>query len=164
PSPGDIFFSQNVDTNYQVGLTWGRTQQFRLIAHASDVVTAGVSFENPQQFVGTGVVLPAAFPAGQGDVSGNTAAPHPFPGIIGKVAFDPKTGKLHQHIDAAILVRGFKTYDPTSQTSFSKTATGGSVGAAIQPVKNLTLIANGFFSDGGGRYIFALGPDFIVNA
>jgi hypothetical protein len=163
PMPGDLFFSQNVDTNYQLGLIWGRTPGFRFIAHASDIVTAGVALENPQQFVGGGVVLPAAFPAGQVDVSGNTSTPNPYPDIIGKVAFDPKTGKLHQHIDAAFLVRGFKTYDPTSTNTFSKTGTGGSINAAIQPVKNLTLIANGFFSDGGGRYIFALGPDFIVN-
>src|SRR5436190_2418826 len=39
PVPGDIYFSQNVDTNYQMGLTWGRTMQFRFITHATDAIT-----------------------------------------------------------------------------------------------------------------------------
>src|ERR1700733_6796772 len=42
PAPGDLFYSQDVDTNYQMGLTWGRTPGFRFIAHASDVVTVGL--------------------------------------------------------------------------------------------------------------------------
>src|SRR4029078_152220 len=34
PVPADIFFSQTVDTNYQMGLTWTRAAQLRLVAHA----------------------------------------------------------------------------------------------------------------------------------
>ena len=71
--PGDIFYSQDVDTNYQMGLTWGRTLQYRFIAHPSDVVAAGVSIENPEQYVGSGVVLPASFPAAEVDNGGNPA-------------------------------------------------------------------------------------------
>ena len=47
PMPGDLFYSQDVDTNYQMGLTWGRTTQFRFIFHASDVVTAGSQPSRP---------------------------------------------------------------------------------------------------------------------
>ena len=36
PLPSDIFYTQNVDTNYQVGLVWGRTPQLRAVYHASD--------------------------------------------------------------------------------------------------------------------------------
>ena len=32
----------------------------------------------------------------------------------------------------------------------------------VQLVKNLTAVASSFYSDGGGRYIFGLGPDAIV--
>lgn len=110
PVPGDLFYSQDVDTNYQMGLPWGRTTQFRFVAHLSDVVTAGVSLENPQQYVGTAVALPATFPAAEVDASGNTAAPNRYPDVIGKVALDPKVGGTHQHIDAAVLVRGYKTF------------------------------------------------------
>ncbi len=166
PAPGDIFFSQNVDTNYQMGLTWTRALEFRFIAHASDLVTAGVALENPEQYVGSAVVLPAAFPTFEVDNGGvTTTVPNPYPDIIGKIAFDPKTGGTHQHIDAAVLVRGYKTYNPTSNTSFTETGTGGEIGVNLEPVKNLHVVATGFFSNGAGRYISNVnGPDFIVNA
>ncbi|HEX9366659.1 MAG TPA: hypothetical protein VF921_08525 [Vicinamibacterales bacterium] len=164
PVPADVFFSQNVDTNYQVGLTWARQTQFRFIAHPSKALAAGVSLENPQQYVGPAVVLPAAFASAEVDASGNTAAPNPYPDIIGKVAFDPQTGKTHQHVEVAAVIRGFKTYSAASGSSFSATGRGASVNANLEPVKGLHLIATSFFSDGGGRYIAGLAPDFIVNA
>jgi hypothetical protein len=164
PVPADVFFSQNVDTNYQVGLTWTRQTQFRFVAHPSKTFTAGVSLENPQQYVGPAVVLPAAFAAAEVDATGNTAAPNPYPDVIGKVAFDPQTGKTHQHVEVAALVRGFKTYSSASDRTFGATGRGVSVNGNVEPVKGLHLVATTFFSSGGGRYIAALAPDFIVNA
>jgi hypothetical protein len=169
PVPGDLFYSQDVDTNYQMGLTWGRTPGFRFIAHASDWFTAGIALENPEQYVGGITVLPAAFPAGEVDqgtsaVGASSATPNLYPDIIGKIAFDPKTGSTHQHIDAAFLVRGFKTFMPTTNTSFTQTGTGGSINFVVQPVKPLFIIATNYYSNGGGRYIANTGiPDFIVN-
>ena len=53
---------QNMDTNYQVGLIWSRQSQLRLIAHPNENVAFGVSIENPQQYVGNGIVtFPASF-------------------------------------------------------------------------------------------------------
>jgi len=52
PETADVFFSQTVDPNYQAGLTWGRTMQFRLTTHPNDVFTAAVSIENPDSYVG----------------------------------------------------------------------------------------------------------------
>jgi hypothetical protein len=170
PMPGDLFYSQDVDTNYQMGLTWGRTTQFRFIAHASDIVTAGVSIENPEQYVGSAVTLPAAFTAaevdtGAANVGSSSAVPNAYPDIIGKVAFDPKTGNTHQHIDVAFLVRGYKTFNPASNTNFTSTGSGESVNVVLEPVHNFKLIATNFFSSGGGRYIANTNiPDFIVNA
>jgi hypothetical protein len=164
-APGDLFFGQTVDTNYQLGLTWGRTTQFRFVTKPSEHWTAAVSFENPQQYVGSAVVLPAAFPAAEVDATGNTAAPNAYPDVIGKLAFDPVVGGRHQHVDAAMLVRGFKTYNPAADASYSATGTGVALNAVIEPVKNLRVIANSFTSNGGGRYIANTnGPDFIVNA
>jgi len=40
---GFIDFSHTVDPNYQAGLTWGRTMQFRLTTHPNDIVTAAAS-------------------------------------------------------------------------------------------------------------------------
>jgi hypothetical protein len=171
PAPGDLFYSQDVDTNYQMGLTWGRTPGFRFIVHASDAVSAGVALENPQQYVGGAVVLPKAFTTAEVDTGSGSSAvgsssptPNPYPDIIAKIALDPKTGGTHQHIDAAVLVRGFKTYNAGTDASFTKTGYGGSVNAVVEPVKNFRLIATNFFSKGGGRYIANTGtPDFIVN-
>ncbi len=164
PNPGDLFFTQDMDTNYQVGLTWARQNQFRFIYHATSTIAAGVSLENPQQYVGSGVALPAAFDASQVDVSGNTSTPNPYPDVIGKVAFDPVTGRTHQHFDLAGLVRGFKTYNNSTHASSAATGTGVAGTANVEPVKNLHLIATGFVSSGGGRYIFGLGPDLIVRS
>ena len=33
PLPGNIFFTNNVDTNYQIGLTWARQSGIRLTWH-----------------------------------------------------------------------------------------------------------------------------------
>lgn len=171
PMPGDLFYSQDVDTNYQMGLTWGRVPQFRFIAHASDIVTAGVSIENPQQYTGGAVVLPTAFTtsevdtgSGSSSIGSSSPTPNLAPDIIGKIAFDPKTGNTHQHIDAAVLMSSFKTYNATTNTKFTKEGYGASLNAVLEPVKNFKLIATNYFSHGGGRYIANTNiPDFIVN-
>jgi hypothetical protein len=108
--------------------------------------------------------LPESFPASEVDAGSTPGAPSPYPDIIGKVAFDPQTGKTHQHLEVAVVVRGFRTYNPASNTSFSTTGSGVSLGAVIEPVKNVRLIGTGFWSSGGGRYMIGQAPDFTVNA
>jgi hypothetical protein len=171
PMPGDLFYSDDIDTNYQMGLIWTRAAQVRFIYHASDKVTAGLALENPEQYVGGAVVLPRAFPAGEVNTGSGSSAvgsssptPNPYPDIQGKIALDPKTGKLHQHIDAAFVVRGFKTYDPTKNVDQTGTGFSGSVNFVLEPVKNVRAVATNYWSNGGGRYIGNTGtPDFIVN-
>src|SRR5215471_7480681 len=172
PVPGDVFFSQNVDTNYQAGLIWARTPGFRFLYHASPAVTAGVGLENPEQYVGSAVVLPALFPANQtivdtgaSNLSSSSPVPNRFPDFIGKAAFDPKLGKTHQHIDAAFLVRSYRTIMPSTNTKYSKTGTAGSINAALEVIPGLKVVLMNYFSDGGGRYIANTNiPDFIVHA
>jgi hypothetical protein len=166
PNPGDLFYSQDVDTNYQMGLTWGRNLGFRFVVHPSKTIAAAVAFENPEQYVGSAVTLPAKFTAGEVDNGSNPAAPNLYPDIIGKLAIDPVTGKTHQHFEIAGLVRGFKTADTSSPVNtFTSTGSGFSAAANIEPVKNLHIIGTGFFSKGGGRYIANTNiPDFVVNA
>ena len=170
PAPGDIFFSQNADTNYQAGLVWARTPGFRFILHPSGTLTAGVGLENPQQYVGSAVVLPAAFPAGQVDqgtsnLGASSPVPNRFPDFIGKIALDPKMAKLHEHIDAAFLVRSYRTFMPSTSTKSSKTGTAGSINVSLEPgVPNVHIVLMNYFSDGSGRYIANTNlPDFIVN-
>lgn len=162
PNPSDIFYSQNMDTNYQVGLTWSRQAQFRLIYHPSKEWAAGISLENPQQFVGGAVVLPSAVYAGQVDTGSNAATPNLHPDIIAKVAYDPTIAGKHMHVEVAGLLRSFRIFDPTTNASTSITGGGGSANANLELAKNFHLILNTFYSDGGGRYIFGLGPDLIV--
>jgi len=165
PETADVFATQVMDPNLQAGLTWGRTMQFRLTTYPNERLTAAVSIENPDQYVGSGVKLPAGFPSGQVDTGATVNdVPNPFPDIIGKIAFDPKIGSTHQHFDAAVLVRRFKTYNLGTDTTFDKTATGGALSAVVEPIPSVRLIANAFYSSGGGRYIANANlPDFIVN-
>jgi hypothetical protein len=173
PVPGDVFFSQNVDTNYQNGLIWLRTPGFRFLYHASSAVTAGLGLENPQQYVGSSVVLPAAYntccanqvDAGASNLGSSSPVPNRYPDFIGKIAFDPKTKKTKQHIDAAFLIRSYRTFMPSSDTKYSATGKAGSINAAFEVVPNFRIVLMNYFSDGGGRYIANANiPDFIVNA
>jgi len=164
PASADVVTSQNLDANLQLGLVWARQTQFRFVAHPSKSVAAGVSVENAQPFVGGAVVLPASFPAAEVDAGATPGAPSPYPDVIGKIAFDPQTGKTHQHVEAAVLVRGYQTYDPAADRTFSATGTGFSASAVVEPVKGLFLIGTTLVSDGGGRYMIGQAPDFMVNA
>ncbi|HEV2178473.1 MAG TPA: hypothetical protein VGW33_14910 [Terriglobia bacterium] len=171
PNPPDIFFSQDMDTNYQVGLTWARQAQFRLIYHPSGTVTAGISIENPQQLYGNATV-PSALVAegdnGSGSITNSNAANNPStpnvaPDVIAKVALDPMVGSRHEHIEFAGLLTSTRVYDPTAK--LHSTAEGGGFAANFnfELVKNLHAIVNTFYSDGGGRYIFGLAPNFIID-
>jgi hypothetical protein len=159
-----------VDTNYQAGLTWGRTPGFRFLYHPSSTIAAGLALENPEQYVGSAVVLPAAFPAaevdaGASNLSSSSPVPNRYPDFIGKIAFDPKTKKTHQHIDAAFLISGYRTFMPSTSTKFGATGKAGSINAALEVVPNFRIVLMNYFSDGGGRYIANTNvPDFIVNA
>ena len=189
--PGELFYSQDVDTNYQLGLTWARQTGVRFLYHPTNNLSLGVAFENPQQTLPSSVVLPGFTSAGvalsptgayggQFDTNSsnnsnsqavnNTNVPNLHPDIILKTAFDAKPGGHQVHFDVAGLFRSFKAVnliDATSTAAATKTSTihGGGVAATmnVELVKNLRLITTGFYSDGGGRYIASTGgPDLIV--
>lgn len=164
PVSGDVVFTQNFDPNLQLGLVWARQAQFRFVAHPSKTVAAGVSVENGQPFVGAAVVLPASFPAAQVDAGNTPGAPSPYPDFVGKVAFDPQTGNTHQHIEGAVLVRNYRTYNPATDRTFSATGSGFSVTGVFELVKGLHVIGTTLISDGGGRYMIGQAPDFMINA
>jgi hypothetical protein len=189
--PGDLFYSQDVDTNYQLGLTWTRQAGVRFILHPTNVWSIGLAFENPQQTLPSSVLLPAftlanvAFSptgayGGQFDTNSsnnsnsqavnNTNVPNLHPDIILKTAFDGKPGGHQVHFDFAGLLRSFKAVnllDPTSTATNTLTNTihGGGVAGTmnLELIKNFRFIATGFYSYGGGRYIASTaGPDLIV--
>jgi hypothetical protein len=176
PVPSDIFYTQNMDTNYQVGLIWTRQPQFRFILHPSANFAFGLSLENPQQYIGGGsgastVTLPANLSSSLASQfqSGNSAVgvPNLFPDIVVKGAYDAHPGDRTFHVEAAGLVSGFKDY-ATSKTapavagSHNAVGYGGEVNMNLELCKGLRLIENAYASDGGGRYIFGIAPDLIV--
>jgi hypothetical protein len=165
PFPADIFASLNVDPNLQVGLTWTRAPQFRVVFHPNERWALGVAIENPEQFIGGAVTLPSALTtsySGQLDNGTLPSTPNPHPDILPKVAFDGHLGDRHVHIEAVGVVRSFKVFDPLSGSTSISTGGGGSMNLNLEMFKNFHLIANSFWSDGGGRYIFGLGPDVII--
>jgi hypothetical protein len=164
PIPSDIFYTNDMDTNYQAGLTWARQPQVRLLYHASDEFTLGLSLENPDQYVGSAPVLPSAFTATEVDTGAATTQPNIFPDVIGKMAYDAKVDDLPWHFELAGLLRSYKinTYTSTINTDTTAEGEGGSAAASLEIVKGFTLLGTGFYSYGGGRYINGLGPDFVV--
>lgn len=190
PLPSDIFYTQNMDTNYQAGLVWTRQTQFRFIAHPSDDFAFGVSLENPQQYIGgsnggSSVTLPSAaafattLNGGEfNNGSSNYAAANLMPDIIFKAAYDGHVGDEQiLHVEAVGMVRTFKdtfgvnaagnpiaSGTPVAYHSDTATAGAGEVNANLEVVKNFRLIANTFFGSGDGRYLLGQAPDVVIRA
>jgi TolA-binding protein len=162
PMPSDIFYSQDMDTNYQVGLTWARQLGFRFVYHASPSVTAAIALEDADQYVGTAVVLPSNFSSSQVDTTASTSTPNVAPDVIGKLAFDPKVGGKDMHFEFAGLLSTFKTYNSTLNTKYTTEGGGGSFNFDLNLFGKFDLVGTSFYSSGGGRYIYGLAPDFIV--
>ncbi len=170
--PSDLFYSQDIDTNYQAGLTWGRSPGIRFLYHPTATVALGVALESPEQYIGGSggggvITIPSALatPYATQLNAGNTtiSAPSFNPDIIAKIAFDPKlTEGRAFHLEFAGLARTFRTFNPLTQARFTTQGYGGSLNMIVEPVKNFRLISTNFLSDGGGRYIFGQAPDLIV--
>lgn len=167
--PADVFYSINMDANYQVGLTWTRSPQIRASFHPNDHWGLGVGLENPDQFVGqTGeVTFPAAFnvPAvtTQFDAANQTTTPNLHPDVIAKIAYDSDVHGKHFHVEGVGLLTTIRVLPVVGGSTSSKTGGGGSAAFNLEIFKNFRLIANAFWSDGGGRYIFGSGPDTVLS-
>jgi len=177
PLPGDIFFSQDIDVNYQLGLTWGRIPGFRYVYHASDNVAFALALENSEPYVGggnggSGVTLPAAISttattgSTQGSVLGGQinngssviSAAALMPDIIAKLAFDPSK-RFHGEV-AGVMIANKIAYPITGPAFPANTKVGG--GASVN--LGFDVAPNNYYSNGGGRYIFGQAPDFMIRA
>ncbi len=176
PIPGDIFFSQDVDVNYQLGLVWSRVPGFRGVYHFSDKAHFGIALENSEPYFGGGnggsaSTAPAAFAAAtnflgtqvnNGSSVISAAALHPD--IIAKLAFDPSS---KFHIEFAGVETTAKIANPVSTPLFqtnSKVGAGGSVNLNFELFKGFRLLTNNYWNAGAGRYIFGQAPDFIIRS
>ncbi len=173
PFLSEVYNTLHLDTNYQVGLTYARQAQLRGVYHFNNNVAWGLSLENPEQFSGGSATFPSLFSTTETDLSsssgsgGGTSTPTLHPDIISKLSADAGWGGRKWHFETAGLLTPVDIVTPASVTK-TTTATDIHEGAGIlsavnlEVVKNLHLIATGFWSDGGGRYIGGLGPGFVV--
>jgi hypothetical protein len=169
--PADLFYSQVVDVNYMNGLTWGRIPGIRFLYHPSEKVTMGISLENSSQYFGGsgggGVsTLPAALPTLlatelDANVVNGVTVPNVHPDIIGKIAFDlsPRV-----HFEFAAVEDTVKLFNPTTKQYFTQAGVGGSANLNLELFKGFRFVTNNFWSDGAGRYLFGVAPNFIVRA
>jgi hypothetical protein len=184
--PGDLFYGQEYDVNYLVGLTWGRIPGLRFLIHPNEKVTWGLSLENASQYFGgsggaSNPTLPtAAFTPGQlsqiqqqldgsfnpftnstgvGNGLNGLAVPQVHPDIISKLAFDPNS---HVHFEFAGVESTARLLNPVTLTTNYKAMGGGSFNGNFEVAKGFRLVTNNFWSDGEGRYIFGQAPNFIV--
>jgi hypothetical protein len=175
PLPGDLFYSQVMDVNYMAGLTWTRQPGFRVLYHAGEKVTFGLSAEEPDQYMGgsgggSAAVLPAAFTTLSGTQLDNNNFTNPYagpqltPDFIGKIAVDP-TSRFHAEV--AGIVSTFKVLNITNlsagQTD-TKAGGGIQVGLNGEIFPGFRLISTNFWSDGEGRYLFGQAPDLVINS
>lgn len=188
PIPSDIFYTQNMDTNYQAGLVWSRQTQFRFVAHPSDDFAIGLSLENPQQYGGGSgggsvITVPTAYASlltnnsqinngvsvtSTPSLYGGTNTPNVAPDIIVKAAYDAHLGDKLLHFEGAGLISNFKVEEGSGTakapyTSMSATGYAGEFNMNLGFTKNFRLIENLFWGEGNGRYIFGLAPDFIID-
>jgi hypothetical protein len=168
PLPGNLFFTQNIDVNYQLGLVWGRIPEFRFVFHPTNKVAFAVALDSPEQYAGGSagggtIIYPTNGSVYNGtQLNNNTTilgAPNVAPDVIAKLAFDPAS---KFHVELGGLERQFKVWNPASTTTFTKTGGGGFVNLNVELVKGFRVLTNNFWSDGGGRYIFGQAPDVIV--
>jgi hypothetical protein len=194
PLPGNIFFTNNIDVNYQAGLVWGRIPELRFVWHGdSNKVALAVALDNPEQYIGGSsgggaITLPTNLAASAtfltpGAASGTAAnangefnngnttlnVPNYMPDIIFKAAFDPSA---RVHVEVGGIYRHFRDWNPLTATLategtsqvFDANGEGAFLNLNFAPIKNLRILTNNYWSDGGGRYIFGQAPDLIVRA
>lgn len=190
PIPGDIFYTQDIDVNYQAGLFWGRIPELRFVYHhPSGKAAFAVALDSPDQYAGGSsggplITLPANYNTSttyQGELDYNQNglnAPNIAPNVIAKLALDPVK---QVHFEIGGIERSFKLFAPAiaavaatattpaipaipSAGTFTAVGGGGFVNLHAEIFKGFRLLTNNFISDGGGRYIFGQAPDLIAHA
>ncbi len=168
PIPADLAITYNEDQNIGVGLAYTRAAEFRVAYHANEHWAMGVGIENPNQFIGTFVALPAAFTSigPQFDNGSQIGAANAFPDILSKVTYDHNLSGRHFHAEAAGFVTGaHASVKPVGEDSFKRHSAvggGGQIAANYELLPKLVLLGNIFWSDGGAHYLVATGPQLVV--
>lgn len=171
PLPGDIFFSDLMDTNYQLGDVWGRIPELRLAYHfPNDKAAFAIALDSPDQYMGgtngsAAVTLPtccAVYAGGELDNGTTTLSPpNRAPDIISKIVFDPSK---RLHFEVGGIARFFQLYNQATTTHYSATGGAGFVNLDFGITNGLRVLTHNYWGDGGGRYIFGQTPDLVIRA
>jgi hypothetical protein len=159
--PSDVEISQAVDTNYLAGLIWDRAPQFRLTWRPSTRFNWAVSLENPEQQLGRGVVTLPACCAADLDAQYNTGSdelkvPNLIPDTATRVAFNPTESF---HIDVGGVLRVFRHTIHPYDNDFKEVGGGATLNGRLNVSSSTTLLGQGAFGSGLGRYVGGLAPD-----
>ena len=89
--PPDLAITYNEDQNLGVGVPYTRAAEFRVAYHPNEHWAMGVGIENPNQYIGNYVALPARFTAigTQFDNGAQVRQPRMLiPDILSKITYD----------------------------------------------------------------------------
>lgn len=171
PLPSNLFYTQNIDVNYQAGLVWGRIPELRVVYHPSSKVAFAVALDHQEQYIGGSAggslatfpaALAASYPGGELNNGTTTlGVPNVFPDLIAKLAIDPSS-KFHFEIGG--VERAFRVWNPASGNHYSAVGGGGFLNLNFEIAPGFRLVTNNFLSDGGGRYIFGQAPDLVARS
>jgi len=168
PWPTDLALTYNEDQNLEVGIPYTRAAEFRVAYHPNEHWGFGAGIEDPNQFIGNFVALPAGFTeiGSQFDNGANAGAANRFPDIISKVAYDRDFSGRHFHAEVTGFLTGaHASVKPIGENSFATRSTvggGGQIAANYELIPKLTLLGNAFWSDGGAHYLVGTGPQLVV--
>ncbi len=169
PIPSDLAITYNEDQNLGVGVPYTRAAEFRVAYHPNKHWAFGAGIEDPNQFIGGFVALPAAFTSigSQFDNGAQIGAANAFPDVLSKVTYDNEFAGRHFHAEVTGLFTGaHASAMPLGSTSFKTHTTvggGGQIAANYELLRDkLVLLANVFWSDGGAHYLVATEPELVV--
>jgi hypothetical protein len=172
--PSEIFYSQDIDTNYQLGLTWARQAGVRFTWNPNENFHWAVALENPEQYSGAAVTYPknlATIATTELDNNaGGVAIPNLFPDVISKIALDGGSPGHKAHLEVTGLLTNVHTYNslttgPGADSHFTKVGGGAEINFSVEASKHFRFLSNNYYSDGGGRYVgTGLAPDAILEA
>jgi len=160
PISSNVFVGMGEDSNYMTGLVWGRPGQLRVVYHPNPHWSLAASVENPEQFVTSATTLPASA-ATQVDNGSLSSTPNLRPDLVAKIAYDTRVSGKAVHFELAGFSRQFRTSPAQGKYSDAQ-GVGAAADAVVEVAKNFRLIATGFYSSGGGRFLVGLGPDISV--
>jgi hypothetical protein len=169
---------QTIDGQYMPGFSWLRTPQIRFVEKFNDMLSAGISLENPAEQVANNTygTVPAnaalpivfnnpgatnSFTAPNNSASNNITTDY-LPDVVVKAALDPGWG----HYEVFALNRWFRDRDISTGNSNNLKSTGQGYGAnVVLPLvpKVLDFQAGVLYGKGVGHYGSAQLPDVTAN-